>query len=92
MLLGLAEIRVAAVQGQLYAAPNLIYHYVVIHNYSPPVEFVRAVLAGPCPPEDRYFELLSKLGLTWTDTLVPEKGSKPFRFVKTSEGIVKVSE
>src|SRR5690349_2636862 len=34
LLLGSAEIRVAAVPGQLYAAPNLIYHYVVSHNYS----------------------------------------------------------
>jgi hypothetical protein len=92
LLLGSAEIRVAAVEGQLYAAPNLIYHYVVSHNYSPPAEFVRAVLTGPCPPEDSYFELLSKLGFAWSDTLVPERGSKSFRFVKTSEGVLKLAE
>lgn len=92
LLLGSAEIRVAGIQGRLFAAPNLIYHYVVSHNYSPPAEFVHAVLTGSCPPEDGYFDLLSKLGLTWNDTLVPEKGSKPFRFVKTSEGVVKVED
>ena len=92
LLLGSAEIRVVAIQGQLFAAPNLIYHYVVSHNYCPPAEFERAVLAGSCPPDDSYFDLLSKLGLTWMDILVPEKGSKSFRFVRTSEGVVKVDE
>lgn len=92
LLLGSAEIRVGGIQERLYAAPNLIFHYVVSHNYSPPAEFVHAVLMGPCPPEDGYFDLLSKLGLIWSDTLVPEKGSKPFRFVKTSEGVIKVED
>jgi hypothetical protein len=92
LLLGSAEIRVVGIQGQLYAAPNLIYHYVVVHNYSPPAEFVDAVLTGPCPPDDRYFELLSKLGLTWEPTLAPDKAVKSFRFVKTSEGVVRLED
>jgi hypothetical protein len=92
LLLGSAEIRVVGDHGQLYAAPNLIYHYVVSHNYSPPPQFVRAVLDGPCPPDDLYFELLSKLGLTWSNTPVPEPAGKSFRFVKTSQGVVKVEE
>ena len=92
LLLGSAEIRVFSGDAELYAAPNLIYHYVVSHNYSPPPEFVRAVLVGPCPPDDAYYELLSKLGLTWSNTLVPERSGKSFRFVKTSEGVIKVEE
>lgn len=28
-----------------YAAPTLIHHYVVAHNYKPPEEFIEAVLA-----------------------------------------------
>ncbi len=92
LLLGSAEIRVLASTGQLYAAPNLIYHYVVSHNYLPPAEFVRAVLNAACPPEDDYFVLLKKLGLTWNNTLIPEKGSKPFRFVNTPEGIIRVED
>ena len=91
-MLGSAEIRVVSDEGQLYAAPNLIYHYVASHNYAPPSEFVRAVLLGPCPPEDRYYELLSRFGLDWSDTLVPDRSSRPFRFVKTSEGVIKVYE
>jgi len=91
-LLGSAEIRVISGQGQLYAAPNLIYHYVVSHNYSPPPEFVLAVLEGPCPPEEGYYHLLTKMGIDWSNTLVPERGSKSFRFVKTPEGVVKVDQ
>ena len=70
----------------------MIYHYVASHNYAPPPEFVRAVLLGPHPPEDRYYKLLSSLGLSWSDTLVPEQRSKSFRFVKTSEGVTKIEE
>jgi hypothetical protein len=92
LLLGSAEIRVISDQGQLYAAPNLIFHYVVSHNYSPPLEFVRAVLVGPCPPENSYYERLSKAGINWSNALVPDRSVKSFRFVKTTEGIVKVEE
>jgi hypothetical protein len=41
---GSAEIRV--INGsQAYAAPALIHHYVTVHRYRPPVEFIAAVLA-----------------------------------------------
>jgi hypothetical protein len=92
LLLGSAEIRIISGQGQLYASPNLIFHHVVGHDYSPPPEFVRAVLMGPCPPEDGYYELLNKLGLEWSNTLIPDQSRKSFRFVKTPEGVVKVEE
>ncbi|MET9520042.1 hypothetical protein [Streptomyces sp. NPDC002994] len=42
---GSAEIRVIG-EGVVYAAPELIAHYVEAHNYAPPAEFVRAVLAS----------------------------------------------
>ena len=41
--LGSAEIWVEAKDGKVYAAPNLIYHYVVEHDYDPPKEFVDAL-------------------------------------------------
>jgi hypothetical protein len=44
VVLGSAEIRVGGA-GVTYAAPDLIYHYVVQHRYRPPGEFIRAVLA-----------------------------------------------
>ena len=39
----LAEIRVLGDE-RLYAAPELVYHYVVEHGYKPPEEFIAAVL------------------------------------------------
>lgn len=92
LLLGSAEIRVIAGNGKLYAAPNLIYHYVVFHNYSPPQEFVDAALSGPCPPDDYYYELLSIHGVSWSNTLIPAGGDELFRFEKTSEGVVRIEE
>ena len=46
--LGNGEIRVIGTE-VVYAAPTLIYHYVVDHGYRPPQAFVEAVLAGPGP-------------------------------------------
>ena len=43
-ILGSAEIRVEGEDGVVYAVPNLIYHYVAIHNYRPPDEFTNALL------------------------------------------------
>jgi hypothetical protein len=36
--------------------------------------------------------LLNKLGLEWSNTLIPDQNHKSFRFVKTPEGVVKVEE
>ncbi|MFD1151449.1 DUF7919 family protein [Saccharothrix hoggarensis] len=44
VVLGGAEVDVPG-PGVVYAAPNLVYHYVVRHHYRPPAGFVRAVLA-----------------------------------------------
>ncbi|GAA0473437.1 hypothetical protein Aca07nite_56790 [Actinoplanes capillaceus] len=41
--LGSAEIRVEAKDGVVFAAPNLIYHYVIEHGYQPPDDFVEAL-------------------------------------------------
>jgi hypothetical protein len=92
LLLGSAEIRVVSREGHVYAAPNLIYHYVVDHSYAPPPEFVGAVLTSPCPPEQAYLAALSRLGVEWGQTLVPDRNSKSFRFVKTAGGVIKVED
>jgi hypothetical protein len=59
---GGAEIRVV---GRLatYAAPTLIYHYVVIHNYKPPEDFIDAILTSPAPNSDEYQDLRRKIKL-----------------------------
>lgn len=51
--LGSAEIRVLG-KDVVYAAPDLIYHYVVEHSYCPPNEFIQAVLDGPLPGSQKY--------------------------------------
>jgi hypothetical protein len=43
-----AEMRVAG-DGKVYAAPSLVHHYVVAHDYRPPDEFIAAVLAWDEP-------------------------------------------
>jgi hypothetical protein len=46
LTLGGAEIRVRSSDGTLFAAPDLIYHYVEMHRYLPPQSFVSAVMEG----------------------------------------------
>lgn len=46
-----AEIRVA-IRDRVFAAPELIHHYVVAHDYLPPAEFIEAVLASSDPMEN----------------------------------------
>lgn len=58
--LGGAEIRVLGEQ-EIYAAPDLIYHYVVDHRYQPPDEFVQAVLQGPSPDSAEFRALINTL-------------------------------
>jgi hypothetical protein len=43
LYLGSAEVRVAGADEKVYAAPDLILHYVTRHRYRPPEEFIRAV-------------------------------------------------
>lgn len=57
---GFAEIRVFGRNGKIYAAPNLIYHYVTAHHYRPPDEFVQAVLEGVQPDTPDYENLLRR--------------------------------
>jgi hypothetical protein len=60
LTLGSAEIRVLGQNDTIYAAPNLIYHYVVDHHYLPPAEFIAAVLSSPLPGTPEYQIWLTK--------------------------------
>jgi len=58
--LGFAEIRVLSEDGKTsYAAPNIIYHYILEHEYKPPTKFIEAVLKGPKPGLSEYEKFLS---------------------------------
>jgi hypothetical protein len=38
----------------LYVAPGMVAHYVERHGYSPPAEFITAVMASPLPGTSEY--------------------------------------
>jgi hypothetical protein len=42
--IGSAEIRVVGKGGMVYAAPTMVWHYVSMHKYQPPQEFIDAVM------------------------------------------------
>lgn len=42
---GNGQIRVLSRKGIWYAAPTLVHHYVSVHQYTPPADFVEAVLS-----------------------------------------------
>ncbi len=44
VLLGSAEIRITGADGICYAAPNLVLHYILEHQYCPPEEFCQAAV------------------------------------------------
>ncbi len=59
MSIGDGEIRVIG-KSVVYAAPTLIYHYILEHNYKPPYEFIEAVLCGFAPGSKEHETLLNK--------------------------------
>lgn len=52
--LGTGEIRVEDNLGNLYAAPTLLYHYVLVHDYRPPEGFLEAVKSGFLGPRESH--------------------------------------
>ena len=71
LLLSTSEFRVFDDNGDIYAAPTLIFHYVQRHHYRPPQAFVAALFRGPAPPDAAYFARL-QLGLEWDATDEPQ--------------------
>ncbi len=60
-IVGSAEIWVLANDGQVFACPKLIAHYIVDHSYLPPPEFLEAVRNGPRPHTEPYQEILASV-------------------------------
>lgn len=59
------EIRVISKDGKIYAAPELIKHYIKVHKYLPPQEFIDAVMTGPNPDSIEYNEIIRRLPESW---------------------------
>jgi hypothetical protein len=45
----------------LYVVPEMIVHYVEVHEYLPPEEFVQAVLASPAGDSGEYVEAVRRV-------------------------------
>jgi hypothetical protein len=83
LLLGTAEMRVFSRDGTIYAAPTLIYHYVAVHHYKPPDEFLQALRGNPRPPSQEYFDALANLNLEWSKTSRGTPKNKIFLYLNT---------
>lgn len=57
---GYYEIRVFGEDGKVYAAPGLIFHYVLQHNYKPPQEFIDAVISSGDIYSNGYYQKILK--------------------------------
>jgi hypothetical protein len=82
LLLGTSEIRIFSKADDIYAAPTLIYHYMAVHNYCPPKEFMTALIEGLRPSSDDYFSKLRALELSWTKISSPSSTQGRYRFVR----------
>lgn len=72
LLLGDAEIRVFSAEGEIFAAPTMLLHYITVHNYLPPPSFLNAVKNGPVPPMQDYFDQLKAQDDEWVETSTRE--------------------
>jgi hypothetical protein len=88
--LGSAEIRVFAESGAVYAAPDLIYHYMVVHRYKPPDQFISALKAAPHPFSKVYLDRLTAAGLAWREKTALASIPKRVRFEKTPNGLIRI--
>lgn len=79
LLLGSSELRVFGSGGVIYAAPTMIFHYVVVHDYAPPDAFVEALVNGVGPPDPAYYARLAACGLEWRKTSRGPEVLRPFR-------------
>lgn len=60
---GYYEIRVWGKDGSVYAAPSLIVHYILQHQYQPPQKFIDAVLDSENIASDEYYQKI----ITYSD-------------------------
>lgn len=57
---GQGEIRIIGAE-EIFAAPDLIYHYITVHQYCPPQPFIQAILQNPNPTSAEYRALRKAL-------------------------------
>ena len=63
--LGTGEVRTFSPSGMIFAAPDLVFHYMRDHGYLPPRAFLGALEATSSPDLTGYTSRLDTLGLPW---------------------------
>jgi len=63
---GNGEIWSVSKQGEVYAAPSLVIHYIKEHSYLPPKEFIDSVLNGLKPDTEAYKSIIKEVGKKFT--------------------------
>jgi hypothetical protein len=69
LVLGTGEIRVFGKGETVYAAPDMVFHYVKQHHYHPPTDFIEAVNQGEDPSSEFYVAALLRLCLKRNEPL-----------------------
>ena len=59
------KIRVVSSDGKVYASPELIKHYIEMHHYLPPQDFIDAVMSGPVPGSTEYDNIIKRMPEYW---------------------------
>ncbi|MBC6309916.1 ankyrin repeat domain-containing protein [Listeria sp. FSL L7-1582] len=86
--LGFAEIRVIDKNGERYAAPDLLFYYIVNGIYTPPQCFIDAVINGPKPGTkiyEEYFDRYKKETLWGEERGVVEASSQLTSLVRNDD-------
>jgi hypothetical protein len=68
----------------LYVAPAMLVHYVRLHRYKPPAEFVEAVFACPAPGTTEYSELLWAFFGMWGNE---PRSRNQYALIKKARGV-----
>ncbi|MDP3508647.1 MAG: hypothetical protein Q8T09_11695 [Candidatus Melainabacteria bacterium] len=59
---GVKNLWIPGANGCLYVAPEMIIHYIQVHSYKPPEEFVQAALAAPAQKSPQYWQMMAPFG------------------------------
>lgn len=51
----------------VYIAPEMIAHYIDVHSYKPPNEFIQAVMDCPQQESPEYMKLIGKYAFLWQE-------------------------
>jgi hypothetical protein len=72
------ELRIVGADDTVYACPILIIHYIEVHKYLPPQQFIDAVMNGPRPGQDKYTDAVYKSVVPFWEQRRPDPNDEDF--------------